>query len=437
MIFPVGIRREDINRWERRAPLVPIDVKELTVRFPLKFIVQPSTIRVFPDEDYFQSGASVEEDLCPSRVIFALKEIPLEVIQPDKMYVFFSHTVKGQPQNMPMLKRMQALGCSIIDYERIVDSQGRRLLFFGNYAGQAGMIDTLWSLGRRLDVEGIKNPFIRLKPAHAYGSLEKIKTAILEVGEIIKQGGIPLEIQPLTFGFLGYGHVSQGAQEIFDLLPFDQVEPSDLPGIFLGGKTVSNRVYKTVFKEEHMVEPLEPGRTFNLQDYYEYPEKYRPVVENYIRYLSVVINGIYWTSKYPRFVTKAFLRKLFSEQKSPKLKIISDISCDINGSIESTVMATDPENPVYVYDPVADRPIMGFEGKGPVVLAVYNLPAELPVEASTYFSRELKKYVPEIVMADYSNDLEKCGLSDVVRRAVILYKGKLTADYSYLDKFLG
>jgi saccharopine dehydrogenase (NAD+, L-lysine-forming) len=117
--------------------------------------------------------------------------------------------------------------------------------------------------------------------------------------------------------------------------------------------------------------------------------------------------------------------------------VVGDITCDINGSIECTVQPTDSETPVYVYDPAADRPIMGFEGNGPAVLAVYNLPAELPLESSTYFSGKLREHVPAIAAADFAGRFERCGLPDVLRRAVIVYRGELAPDFAYLAKFVG
>ena len=146
----IGIRREDKNIWESRTPLTPEQIKELSKDEHIGFIVQKSKTRAYSDNEYEKAGALVQEDLSPSSVVLAIKEIPIEFFQPKKTYIFFSHTIKGQKYNMPMLKRMMDLQCTLIDYEKIVDDKGRRLLFFGNYAGYAGMIDTLWALGQRL-----------------------------------------------------------------------------------------------------------------------------------------------------------------------------------------------------------------------------------------------------------------------------------------------
>ena len=437
MTTKIGIRREDINRWEKRVPLIPSHARELADRHPLDIRVQPSDIRVFSDADYRLAGIPVEEKLSPCSVVFALKEIPIELIENEKVYVFFSHTAKGQSQNMPMLKRMMDLGCSVIDYEKMVDEQGRRVLYFGNYAGHAGMVDTLWALGRRLAVEGMSNPFTILQPTHHYKNLVEAKEAVGELAWKVIREGLPRALGPVVFGFFGYGHVSQGAQEIFDILPVETVRPADIPKLFEGRGEAPRTFYKAVFKEEDMVRPVEPARPFDLQDYYANPENYRPVVEDYVPYLTAIVNGVYWTPKYPKFVTKGFLKTLYGSGSRPRLRVVGDITCDINGSFECTVQATDSEDPVYVYDPIADEPLMGFKGNGPAVLAVYNLPAELPLESSTYFSGKLKEHVPAVAAAHFDRPFSECGLPDVLRRAVILYRGQLTPDYAYLSPSIG
>jgi alpha-aminoadipic semialdehyde synthase len=433
----IGIRREDINKWEKRVPLIPSHVRELVDRHPLEFRIQSSDIRVFKDEDYRLSGIPVEEGLSPCSIVLALKEIPLALIEKNKIYLFFSHTAKGQSQNMPMLKRMMDLGCSLIDYEKMVDEKGRRVLYFGNYAGHAGMVDTLWALGRRLDAEGMANPFTVLQPTHRYKSLVEAKEAVGELAWKVIREGLPNALGPVVFGFFGYGHVSQGAQEIFDILPVEEVRPADIPKLFEGRREAPRTLYKAVFKEEDMVRPVDPAKPFDLQDYYANPENYRPVIEEVIPYLTAIVNGVYWAPKYPKFITRGFLKTLYGSGSRPRLRVVGDITCDINGSIECTVKATDSEDPVYVYDPAADEPLMGFEGNGPVVLAVYNLPAELPLESSTYFSGKLKEHVPALAAAHFDKPFSDCGLPDVLRRAVILYRGQLTPDYAYLSRSIG
>lgn len=431
----IGIRREDISRYERRVPLIPAHIKDLIRQHDLNIYVQPSAIRVFPDSEYLAAGAFVQEDICPSQVVLAIKEIPISKLEPGKAYVFFSHTIKGQAHNMPMLKKILDLGATLIDYEKMTDEQGRRVLFFGNYAGQAGLVDSLWAYGQRLKTLGVRTPFLKLRQAINYVNLTELKEDVRNIGKEIEAKGLPAEIGPFITGFFGYGHVSEGAQEIYDLLPAVEISPSELAETVEKGYFSLHRVYKVVFKEEDMVRP-DGNFSFDLNDYYHQPEKYHPVTDNYLPYLSVLINAIFWTPRYPKFITRKFLENLYSGQVQPRLQVIGDITCDINGSLECTVRATDSEQPVYVFDPVSGQTIDGFEGRGPVVMAVYNLPAELPLESSTYFSQQLKTYIPGLARADFNQTFEQIELDPVVKRAVIAYRGELTPGYQYLNEYL-
>ena len=175
MSATLGIRREDKNRWEQRVPLTPQHVLELKKKYGIETFIQPSNIRVFSEDDYRKVGAHVQDSLTPSSVVFAVKEIPIDFFERGKTYVFFSHTIKGQKHNMPMLKKMMDMRCTLIDYERIVDKNGRRLVFFGRFAGLAGMVDTLWTFGQRLHWEQIDSPFTEIKQTIHYNDLEDIK----------------------------------------------------------------------------------------------------------------------------------------------------------------------------------------------------------------------------------------------------------------------
>ena len=258
----IGIRHEDKSKWEGRVPLVPEDVKQITDEHGIEFQVQMSPTRAFAAERYRTAGATIADNVAACPLILGVKEIPAECFEPNKTYVFFSHTIKAQPANMPALRRMAELGCTLIDYERIVDDEGRRLVFFGRYAGLAGMIDTLWSLGLRLQHEGIENPFILVQPAHYYDDLEHFKREFATVADEIREKGLPEQITPFVCGFAGYGQVSLGAQAIFDLLPASVVSPADLASVAADTKTC----YKVVFHEEHLAKRIDASRPFDLQN---------------------------------------------------------------------------------------------------------------------------------------------------------------------------
>jgi alpha-aminoadipic semialdehyde synthase len=336
---------------------------------------------------------------------------------------------------MPMLKKMMQMGCTLIDYERIVDRNGRRLVFFGRFAGLAGMVDSLWTFGQRMQWEGITSPFHRIKQTIHYKNLEDIKKHLISVGIEIKTKGLPQSLTPLVIGFAGYGNVSTGAQEVLDLLPVIEVPPENLASIF---ERPSNKVlYKVVFKEEHMVEPIDPGTRFDLQDYYKHPENYRSVFEQYIPYLSIFMNCIFWSARYPRLITKEFVRKSSENNEHLCLKVIGDISADVNGAVEFNEKTTSPDAPVFVYNPISDTIQDGYTGDGVVVMAVDNLPCELPGESSESFSETLLRFVPDIMKADFTaSDFNTLALPPEIKNAVVLYQGKLTPNYQYINKFL-
>ena len=195
MALRIGIRREDKNRWERRTPLTPDHVRELS-RKGIEFLVQSSANRVFQDEEFRAVGATVQDDLSSCRAVFGIKEMPVEAFQPYGVYMFFSHTIKGQSYNMPMLRRILDVGATLLDYERVTDEQGRRAIFFGNYAGTAGMFETLYALGKRLESEGMETVFAAVRRPLEYRSLEAAREALRDIGAEIAREGVPKSLVP-------------------------------------------------------------------------------------------------------------------------------------------------------------------------------------------------------------------------------------------------
>ncbi|MFH2007139.1 MAG: bifunctional lysine ketoglutarate reductase /saccharopine dehydrogenase family protein [bacterium] len=423
----LGIRREDKNIWERRVPVIPAHLGPLLADGALQAVVQPFPRRVFTDAEYVEVGAVLDEDLSGCDVVFAVKEIPAELFQPSRAYVFFAHVIKAQPYNMPMLRRLLELGCTLIDYEKIADEQGRRLVFFSRQAGQAGMIDSLHLLGRRLALEGLDTPFTAVEMAYAYPSLRHTREALRDVGARIVAGGLPPSLTPLVVGFAGYGNVSQGAQDIFAELPAERVTPEAL----LAGELPKAALVWVEFSESDMVERVDGG-PFALQEYYRRPEEYQGRFARFLPHLHLLMNGIYWEEQYPRLVTNEDLARLWAPAEPPRLRVIGDVSCDLEGSIQCTVKTTMPDAPSYVFDPATGEIAMGIEGAGPVVMAVDNLPAELARESSVLFSESLRPFVPAIVRAERSVPFERFDVPDPVRRAVIAYNGELTPDFTYL-----
>jgi saccharopine dehydrogenase (NAD+, L-lysine forming) len=435
MSATIGIRHEDKYEMERRTPLSPRHVEMLIKKHNLNIVVQTSDRRIFPDHEYIIAGARVQSSLSECEIIFGVKEISEELIEPGKTYILFSHVIKGQLYNMGMLRKMIKLGCNLIDYERISDDQNKRLIFFGKYAGLAGMINTLWSLGRRMEALGYeKNPFISLKQAHQYASLEQAKNDISHVGQEISKSGIPDYLNPLTIGITGYGNVSSGVQEILSLLPVIEITPEQLLELDQKTNTSSNFTYKVVFKEHHL-SIHKNGNNFDIQDYYTNPGNYKNNFEQYIPHLRILMNCMYWDERYPKLFTRNFAKEIFISN-SNKMIVVGDITCDPNGSVEFTHTGTTIEKPVYIYNPVTEVPFMGFNGDGIAVMAVENLPSELPREASEAFGDVLVNFVNSIAETDFSKDFSDVALPQAIRKALILHQGKLTPDYEYLEAYM-
>lgn len=426
----IGIRRENKNEWEKRTPLIPEDIKSLIEKYGLCALVQPSKIRAFNDDEYKSSGAEIDEDLNHAELIFGVKEVPTELVLEHKTYVYFAHVIKGQPHNMAMLKTLMDKKCNLIDYERIVDENNKRLIFFGRFAGKAGIIETLHALAEKLKLNVIRTPLEKLKQPYQYKSIQEAKEDIKKIGEEISAKGFPEQVSPLVIGFAGYGNVSQGAQDIFDLLPVNTIQPEELINNYEQLKSDRNHFIKVVFKEEHTVK--RKNGKFDLKEYFTDPEKYESNFDQYIPYLDVLVNCILWTNKNPRLITKGYLRN----NTNIKLKVIGDVSCDLLGGIEITNDFTDPANPTYTYFPDLDKYKAGTKKHGITVMAIDNLPCEFPKAASAEFSHVLKNFVFEIYHADFEKSFDELELAYPIKKALIVHKGKLTKDYLYLNQYL-
>ncbi|HSM13042.1 MAG TPA: hypothetical protein VLA66_03170 [Thermoanaerobaculia bacterium] len=435
MARAIGIRAEDKNRWERRAPLTPQHVRELVAEQGLELRVEPSVKRAFPDRDYVDAGADLDPTLDGCRVVLGVKEIPPEKIEPGRVYVVFSHVVKGQPAGMPLLRALVERGSTLVDYERIVDRRGRRLIFFGRHAGYAGMIDGLWALGQRLAAEGAFTPLEHVRPAHQYVGLEEALAHVARLGEHVRHLGFPPPRRPIVCGFTGSGNVTRGALEVFERLPAVDIEPEELLELPEARDLPKNAVYRCLFERHHRYRRRDGGG-FDADELAARPEAYESGLGPFLPHLTMLVHGAYWQPPQPRLVTRAMLAGLAAREEQPKLRVIADLSCDVGGAIEATVRATDPGDPVYVYDAEAGTETPGVVGRGTVVLAVDNLPCELPVEASNHFGDSLIRFVGALARADWDRPFDELDLPEELRAATIVHRGRLTPGYRHLERAL-
>ncbi|KAJ2682699.1 hypothetical protein IWW39_005885 [Coemansia spiralis] len=427
----IGIRREDKNRWERRVALTPAHVKDLIAETGAQVIVQPSNTRIFNNASFVAAGATINEDLSHADAILGIKEVPIDKLIPSKTYVIFSHTHKGQKYNMPSLQAFLDKGIRLIDYELMVNQEGKRQVLFGKHAGYAGMIDGLHGLGQRLLALGYNSPFIHMGQAHVYPNLECVHTKLRHVADIIEDQGLPDAFAPMLFTFTGSGNVTQGARAIFDDLPHDNVTVDELP--FIAKDRYNERYRRRLLAlqvgAQDYVERIDGG-PYSREEYREHPERYRSVFATKIApYTSMLVNGIYWESKYPRLMTAKDLAHIQRQRElKTRMLAIADISCDIGGSLEFMSHASTIDSPFFYVDAVNGLEHKDIEKPGVQINSIDNLPTELPFEASKHFGDSLYPYAKALALGDLKHP--------VLSRAIICQDGALTKQHKHLEESL-
>ncbi|WNJ15926.1 hypothetical protein [Pontibacter sp. G13] len=442
----IGIRREDLNKkGEKRVALVPEAVAHFCSK-DFRFLVQPGihpetqeNKRAFSDSQYMSENVSIQENLDEADLIFGLKEIQIDAIIPEKAYLFFSHTHKGQIKNRPMLKKLVDQKATLIDYELITDDSNRRLITaFTYYAGYAGMTDSLWALGKKWHDEGILNPFSKIPQSIEKEDLDEIKSILSEVADDIRNYGTPESEPPVVVTILGNGKTSAGSQEMLDLLPFQEITLDQLPSIYETGNR--RQVYKLVLTIPEMYRLIDPlsypdlaGPDFSKM-YLQHPERFESNLENVFPYSTIIMNCIIWSPSFPRLITRKDAAIWFEHSKT--LQVIGDITCDPEGAIEFS-KETWIDDPIFTYFPQDNSSKMGIHSDGISVMAVTNLPCEFSADASIQFCSDLGDVLEGLLSANFQSDLAiNAGLPKAIERAVILWKGDFTPKFKYMESYL-
>lgn len=438
----LAIRRETINVWERRAPLSPLHVRKL-VKDGIKVIVQPSNRRAYNMNEYAKVGAVIQEDISEASLVMGVKSVPIDLLLPDKTYAFFSHTIKAQEANMPLLDAILEKNIRLIDYEKMVDEKGNRTVAFGVYAGVSGMLNILHGLGLRLLALGHHTPFMYIGPSHNYRNTEQARQAVRDAGYEIALDRMPKSLGPLVFVFTGSGNVSQGAQQVFQEFPHEYIEPEHLPKVAKHGAT--NKLYICVARREHHYVRKDGGK-FDSEEFDQHPSRYASTFATAIApYASVIINGIYWAPTAPRLITIPEAKNLLRPQSFPwipssagcpqlphRLIAICDISADPGGSIEFMNECTTIDKPFCLYDADQNKETDSFAGKGVLICSIDNMPAQIPKEATDFFGRLLLPYVKDMLMSDATKPFSDYNVNPEVKNAVIASNGQLTPNHEYI-----
>lgn len=437
----LGIRAEEYSKWERRSPLTPANCKELLSAVPgLKILVEASNTRVFQNIEFKAAGCEIVTDLSSCDLILGIKQIPIGKFIPGKTHMFFSHTIKAQPQNMAMLDDMLAKKIRTIDYEKICNDKGERLVAFGEYAGFVGALDILAGLGHFLLNKKFATPFLWLSQSFRYSDKNEAKRSLANVGKAIKEKGLPLEMVPFVVGITGYGRCGHGSMEVLESLGIEEIEPHKLKNLLEEAKKDrqkhSHTVYLVKFAQEHMVKKAEGAdKVFDKKDYYAHPEKYVSIFEEtYLEYVSVLINCIYWEGKYPRLITNSNIKKISTENRL-RLLAISDVTCDFQGSIEMLDKFTTIDQPFFVFHPETGKRSDEYwnETEGILYDSVEIMPSELPMDASKAIGAMLVNFIPNVLSSDPNKPLHEQGLLPPIEGAVITLNGELTPKFKYIN----
>jgi len=396
----IGIIREGKVPPDFRVPLTPKQCKAIQTLYPeVEVYIQKSNIRVFKDDEYAALGLKLVDDLQNCDIIFGIKEVPIDMLIANKTFVFFSHTIKKQAHNQKLLRAILDKKIRLIDYEVIKDKSNKRLIGFGRYAGIVGCYNTFYTWG-------LKSGEYKLKPAHLCKDRK-------EVEEELKKVVLPNNFRVVLTGF---GRVGNGAREIMSLLPIKEVSPEE----YLRDSH-NEPIFTHLDTEDYYVR--KDGNEFSKQEFYAQPEHYTSNFEPYAFISDVYMPCHFWSSKSPYILTRD---TLLNEKN--RLKVVGDISCDVNEPIACTIRATKIGNPIYGYDPVHNTEV-DFLSKGAIaVMAIDNLPCELPLDASEDFGNELIKHViPKLLGDDPDAVIERATQTNL--------KGELMPNFKYLEDY--
>jgi len=398
-IIRIGILKETKSPPDHRVPFTPGQLRMMKGKLPvLVFSIQPSEIRCYSDREYASEGIVLKNDLSDCNLLLGIKEVSIDTLIPDKTYMFFSHTGKKQSHNRKLLQAMAAKRTTLIDYEYLTDTTNNRLVAFGRWAGIVGAYNGLRAWGERYNL-------YKLKPAHKCFDLEEMKSEIRKVS-----------LPPIKILISGGGRVAGGALETMTLLNIREVSPEDYLSINFN-KPVLCRIDPWHYAKR------KDGSDFNMNHFISQPGQYESRFKPFTGITDLYLSCHFWDPASPVLIDRQDM-----VEPGFRIKVIADISCDINGSIKSTVRASSIDNPFYGYHPVTGKETQAFDHDSITVMAVDNLPGELPRDASEDFGRMLMdKIIPSLMEEDSQ---------DIIGRATILKEGKLTPRFSYLRDYL-
>ena len=395
----IAVLKETKIPPDRRVLIAPKQGIELQKKFQnVELFIQSSNIRAYKDKEYTDLGLNVVSDINNCDIMLGVKEVEISKLINNKTYLFFSHTAKKQKYNRPLLKELLRKNIRMLDHEYFTNSKGARLVAFGYWAGLVGAYNGLIAFGKRNNLFDLKRAIDCLNRKEMFQELKKI------------------ELPPIKILITGGGRVAHGAMEILDFLKIKKVSHKE----FLT-KDFNQPIYAQL-DPQHYVKRKD-GSEFELHHFFENPEKYESNFLSYTKKTDLFIACHFWNEKSPVFMTKEEMRN-----DDFKISVIADISCDIAAPIPSTLRSSEIANPFYGYNPETELEGDAFDKKNITVMAVDNLPGEVPRDASVDFGNG---FIDKIFPSLFGDDNK-----GIIERATITKNGKLGKHFKYLKDFV-
>ncbi len=399
-LLKIGIIKEGKVPIDRRVPLTPEQCAEILSDYGnVSIKCQSSDIRCFTDDDYRSQGIDVVDDISDCDVILGVKEVPIPMLMDGKTHFFFSHTIKAQEYNRGLLQEIVQKKIRLIDWECLTNKEGQRLIAFGRYAGIVGAYNAIWTFGKRYRLFDIRR-------AHECFDMADMQTEYAKV-----------KLPPIKIALTGGGRVSKGAMEVLNGMGIRKVSPAEFVNEYFDGPVFTQLNTRDYNKKSD-------GSPFDREEFYADPSGYVSDFGQYARKADILIAGAFWDPAAPVLFTR-------EDVLNPdfKLRVIGDITCDIEGSIPSTKQPSTIDSPIYDFNPSNDKVEAPLSDEGNItVMAVDNLPCELPRNASEDFGKEFLTHIlPNLVGEDKDA---------IIKRATITDNGSLTEGYAYLQSFV-
>jgi len=395
----IGVIKEGKTPPDERVPLSPEQCKEITEKYPnINLVVQKSNIRRFKDEEYANCGIELVDNVDDCDVLAGVKEVPISQLIANKKYFYFSHTTKKQPYNKELLKAMIAKNITMIDYEGLTNERGTRLIGFGKYAGIVGAYNSFYALGQRNKSFDLKRAYKCEDRAEMEGEMSKIT--------------LPSNYKIIT---TGGGRVASGIVEILEKINIKKVSPEAVLN-----ENFNEPVYAQIQVDDYYKKA--DGSDFTRKDVYNNPQDFERNFMKFAKVADMYISGHFWDSNAPFIYTR-------EDAKSDdfNIKVVGDISCDIDTAVASTIRPTTIADPLFGYHPQTESEVPFDNDDAITVMVVDNLPCELPKDASADFGREfIDKILPHLI-----DDNE-----NVIGRATICANGDLTPDHEFLRDYV-